>query len=139
MTEFGADYWVGQVREAVRFADAVRALETAYATTFAEIGPDGVLSAMAAESFTGVTEDPVVTPALRGDRPEADAFAAALARLYVRGFAPDWDVVFSRHHAAPGRPPDLPVPARPLLAHGRARSGKGFRGRRRVLDGRAPG
>ncbi|UOZ02692.1 type I polyketide synthase [Amycolatopsis sp. WQ 127309] len=94
-TELGADYWVGQVREAVRFADAVRTLETAGATTFTEIGPDGVLSAMAAESFTGVTEDPVVTPALRGDRPEADAFAAALARLYVRGFAPDWDVVFA--------------------------------------------
>ncbi|MFJ1763401.1 type I polyketide synthase [Amycolatopsis sp. NPDC088138] len=105
-TELGADYWVGQVREAVRFADAVRTLETAGATTFAEIGPDGVLSAMAAESFTGVTEDPVVTPALRGDRPEADAFAAALARLYVRGFAPDWDVVFAG--TAPRRV-DLPT------------------------------
>ncbi|WP_326947991.1 SDR family NAD(P)-dependent oxidoreductase [Amycolatopsis sp. NBC_01307] len=105
-TELGADYWVGQVREAVRFADAVRALETAGATTFAEIGPDGVLSAMAAESFTGVTEDPVVTPALRGDRPEADAFAAALARLYVRGFAPDWDVVFA---GTTPRPVDLPT------------------------------
>ncbi len=105
-TELGADYWVGQVREAVRFADAVRTLETAGATTFAEIGPDGVLSAMAAESFTGVTEDPVVTPALRGDRPEADAFAAALARLYVRGFAPDWDVVFA---GTTPRPVDLPT------------------------------
>jgi NAD(P)-dependent dehydrogenase (short-subunit alcohol dehydrogenase family)/acyl carrier protein len=103
-TELGADYWVGQVREAVRFADAVRTLETAGATTFAEVGPDGVLSAMAAESFTG--EDPVVTPALRGDRPEADAFAAALARLYVRGFAPDWGVVFAG--TAP-RPVDLPT------------------------------
>ncbi|WP_410618703.1 type I polyketide synthase [Amycolatopsis sp. cmx-8-4] len=105
-TELGADYWVGQVREAVRFADAVRTLEMAGATTFAEIGPDGVLSAMAAESFTGVTEDPVVSPALRGDRPEADAFAAALARLYVRGFAPDWDVVFA---GTTPRPVDLPT------------------------------
>ncbi|WP_410671431.1 type I polyketide synthase [Amycolatopsis sp. cmx-4-68] len=105
-TGLGADYWVGQVREAVRFADAVRSLEAAGATTFAEIGPDGVLSALVAGSFTGATEPAVATPLLRGDRPEADAFAAGLARLYVRGFAPDWEAVFAG--TAP-RPVDLPT------------------------------
>ncbi|MDX3187239.1 SDR family NAD(P)-dependent oxidoreductase [Streptomyces sp. MN03-5084-2B] len=106
--DLGADYWVGQVREAVRFADAVRALEAAGVTTFAEIGPDGVLSALVAGSVTGATEPVVATPLLRGDRPETDAFAAGLARLYVRGFAPDWTAVFAgtspRHVALPTYP-----------------------------------
>ncbi|MFJ8473293.1 type I polyketide synthase [Kitasatospora sp. NPDC094011] len=90
------EYWVRHVRETVRFADGIRALHAAGVTRFLELGPDGVLSAMAAESLPAdpaLPADPVLVAALRKDRPEEPALLAALARLYVRGAGPDWTAV----------------------------------------------
>ncbi|MEU9303396.1 SDR family NAD(P)-dependent oxidoreductase [Streptomyces sp. NPDC048269] len=80
------EYWVGQVREAVRFADAVRTLEQQGATRFLEIGPDGILTGLAAQSL----DDAVLAAAVRKDRPEPEALITALAQLHVHGVAVDW-------------------------------------------------
>ncbi|MEJ2856222.1 MULTISPECIES: SDR family NAD(P)-dependent oxidoreductase [unclassified Saccharothrix] len=88
--EFGAEYWVGQVRAGVRFADAVRAVE---AKTVLEIGPDAVLTTMAADS---VGDDVVLIPLLRKDRDEARALVEALARLEVRGVTVDAEAFYGR-------------------------------------------
>ncbi|MER7272777.1 SDR family NAD(P)-dependent oxidoreductase, partial [Micromonospora carbonacea] len=105
------DYWVRHVREAVRFADGVRALRAHGVGTFVEVGPDAVLAATAEETLATVATAPdvataAVVPALRRDRPERRALLAALAHLHVAGTAVRWaDVLADR----PGRLVDLPT------------------------------
>ncbi|MGH3880757.1 MAG: type I polyketide synthase, partial [Actinophytocola sp.] len=95
-----AEHWVRHVRDGVRFADALTALRVAGAANLLELGPDGVLAAMAQES--GV---PVV-PALRRDRDEETAVVAALATVHARGCGVDWPAFFAGHGA---RRVDLPT------------------------------
>ncbi|WP_236005662.1 type I polyketide synthase, partial [Amycolatopsis pittospori] len=83
-------YWVRHVREPVRFADGVRALTEAGVTRFAELGPDGVLSAMGADS----APDAVFVPVLRKDRDERQTAALAFSRLVAAGTEVDWAAFF---------------------------------------------
>nr|WTA24008.1 type I polyketide synthase [Streptomyces sp. NBC_00853] len=88
-----ADFWVRHVREAVRFLDGVRALEAAGVTTYLELGPDGVLSAMAQDCLT---EDGArFAPALRTGRPEPETLSNALALAHTHGAAVDWEAYFA--------------------------------------------
>ncbi|MFD7932701.1 beta-ketoacyl synthase N-terminal-like domain-containing protein, partial [Streptomyces sp. NPDC059742] len=87
-----AEFWVRHVREGVRFLDGVRALESAGVTTYVELGPDGVLSALAQDC---VTQDAVFVPALRKGRPEAEAVTTALAQAHAHGVTVDWKAYFA--------------------------------------------
>ncbi|MCP2268761.1 Acyl transferase domain-containing protein [Actinokineospora diospyrosa] len=78
------EYWVRQVREPVRFADAIDSLFDV--TTAIELGPDGVLSALTQQ----ISPDVVAVPALRPNRDEPSTLVAALARLHTRGVEVDW-------------------------------------------------
>ncbi|MGW1819873.1 type I polyketide synthase, partial [Streptomyces sp. NPDC002125] len=86
-----AEYWVRHVREAVRFADGVRALSAAGVTVFLEVGPDAVLTAMAQSSAA----DAVFVPGLRRNQGEPEALVAALARLHTVGHVPDWEAFYA--------------------------------------------
>ncbi|MEV4384047.1 acyltransferase domain-containing protein, partial [Streptosporangium sp. NPDC049644] len=116
------DYWVDQVRGTVRFADGVRTLHARGVRAYLELGPDGVLTAMAqdtleadpgpsasksgsdAEPVSGPGPDVVLVPVLRGDRDEHEAVTEALARLHVHGVPVNWQTVLPR-----GRRVDLPT------------------------------
>ncbi|NML53650.1 SDR family NAD(P)-dependent oxidoreductase [Streptomyces sp. R302] len=87
------DYWVRHVREAVRFADMIRTLRDAGVTTFVELGPDGVLSALGRECLADGDEEADFVPLLRKDRADTLALAHGLARLWTRGAGPSWDAV----------------------------------------------
>ncbi|MEU6866527.1 type I polyketide synthase [Streptomyces sp. NPDC046876] len=82
-------YWVRHVRETVRFADAVAALEAEGADTFVELGPDAVLSGLLADCLAA-PERAAVIPAQRADRSGPLAAVEALARLALRGAPVDW-------------------------------------------------
>ncbi|MET9701203.1 SDR family NAD(P)-dependent oxidoreductase, partial [Streptomyces sp. NPDC006529] len=99
-----ADFWVRHVREGVRFLDGVRTLEAAGVTTYVELGPDGVLSALAQDCTT--VEGAVFVPVLRKGRPEAETLVTALAWAHVHGVRVDWTAFYAGTGA---RRVDLPT------------------------------
>ncbi|MBB4787231.1 type I polyketide synthase, partial [Streptomyces rapamycinicus] len=106
-----ADYWVRHVRQTVRFLDGIRALDEAGVTTFVELGPDAVLSAMGRSCLPG--RDAVFVSVLQARKPETRSVIAALAEMHVRGVRIDWNAVF-------GAPPAAHVPL-PTYAFQRSR------------------
>ncbi|MCU1681129.1 MAG: 3-ketoacyl-ACP reductase, partial [Amycolatopsis sp.] len=85
------EYWVNHFRDTVRFADSLGTLSDSGVSTFLELGPDGVLTAMAAESLP---PEAVVVPVLRKDRSEELSAVTALARLHVNGVKVNWSAFF---------------------------------------------
>ncbi|MGD0067906.1 MAG: beta-ketoacyl synthase N-terminal-like domain-containing protein, partial [Streptosporangiaceae bacterium] len=98
-----ADYWVRHVREPVRFGAGVAALDGLGVTRFLELGPDAVLSGMAAQTAPQTAE---LIPVLRQDQPEEIAVLTAAARLHVGGATVDWAALFAGTGA---RAVDLPT------------------------------
>ncbi|MEU6162189.1 type I polyketide synthase [Streptomyces sp. NPDC047130] len=127
-----AAYWVGQIREPVRFADAVAPLTDV--RVFLELGPDGVLSALVPHLHDGT---PAV-PLLRRDRDDTESALTALAHAHTAGVTPDWAAVY-----APWTPRrvDLPTYAFqrqrywPALGGAAALGAVGLRGTRHPLLG----
>jgi acyl transferase domain-containing protein/acyl carrier protein len=91
------EYWIRQVRDAVRFGDALRALDAWGVTRFVELGPDGVLAGLAANALS---QDVLVVPTLRRERDEPTTFMAALAKLFVSGVPVEWDDLVDGHQVA---------------------------------------
>ncbi|WP_051021576.1 type I polyketide synthase [Nocardia araoensis] len=120
------EYWVGQIRAAVRFAPGIRALADTGVRRFLEIGPDAVLTAMtrsclADELGTGWS----TAAAARRVGAEARHFVTFLACAHVAGLDVDWEPLWEggsarriplptyafRHQrywlTAPGHTPDV--------------------------------
>ncbi|WP_040698317.1 type I polyketide synthase, partial [Nocardia vinacea] len=81
-------YWVAQVRDTVRFADAVATMADMGVSRFAEVGPDAVLSPMVAQTLDD--EAAVVVALARRDRADASAVLGGVAGLFVAGAEVNW-------------------------------------------------
>ncbi|WP_051713526.1 type I polyketide synthase [Actinoalloteichus caeruleus] len=77
------DYWADHARGTVRFADCVAAAERGGTTTFVELGPGGVLSAMVTDTLRRPGGAAIAL--LRHDTPETRSVAAGVGRLVTRG------------------------------------------------------
>jgi acyl transferase domain-containing protein/NADPH:quinone reductase-like Zn-dependent oxidoreductase/acyl carrier protein len=101
------EYWARQVREPVRFVDAVQTLQSSGVGTYLECGPQAVLSAAAAQCVDAQASLPsVFVASLRAEQDEAQALTQALCTVYAAGHRVDWAGVFG---ATPGRRVALPT------------------------------
>ncbi|MER5650313.1 beta-ketoacyl synthase N-terminal-like domain-containing protein [Streptosporangium sp. NPDC002524] len=103
-TGLDAAYWYRNLREQVRFADAVGALLGDGHTLFVECGPHPVLSVGVQESAEAVGAEVAVVPTLRRDQAGPDDFLRSAARAHVHGARVDWTRVLT-----PARRVDLPT------------------------------
>ncbi|XXY45527.1 type I polyketide synthase [Sorangium sp. So ce269] len=82
-------YWARHAREAVRFADGVRALRDLGCSVFLEVGPRPMLLALGQECLD---EDSRLSwvPSLAAGRDDWGVLLGAVAALYQAGVAIDW-------------------------------------------------
>ena len=73
------EYWVGHLRQAVRFADGIGWLAGHGVSRFLELGPDGGLTAMAQLCLPEDGTDRVCLATMRKDRPEAASVLAGVS------------------------------------------------------------
>ncbi|MGW7449998.1 SDR family NAD(P)-dependent oxidoreductase [Streptomyces sp. NPDC054787] len=101
-----ADYWWRNVREPVRFAEAVNVLVgEGGCDVLVEIGPHPVLGAYLRRNTADGERPVAVVPTLTRTASGPDALDNAVARLLACGATTDWNVPFPR----PGRVVDVPA------------------------------
>ncbi|HZX69000.1 MAG TPA: type I polyketide synthase, partial [Candidatus Elarobacter sp.] len=84
-----AAYWRAHTRQAVRFADGVRALETLGCDVLLELGPRPTLLTLA-QQIHGTTSSHRYVTTLKGVGQDWDSVAAALQQLHAAGVPIDW-------------------------------------------------
>lgn len=97
-----AEYWVRQIREPVRFAEAVGSLAELGVGYFVGLGSDGAIADLVRGCLPGT--DQCVTGVLGGAAEDVSAMRKALATLHVHGYPVAWSGQFR-----PGEPITLPT------------------------------
>ncbi|MFG2577574.1 SDR family NAD(P)-dependent oxidoreductase, partial [Streptomyces sp. NPDC048481] len=96
-----AGHWVRHIRGTVRFADAVRHLHDAGVTTFLEVGPDAVLTALTPACLPGAADDVAALATLRAGRDEESDLLDAVGAAWMRGASVDGAGLFPDARAVP--------------------------------------
>ncbi len=89
-SDWGADYWWHNVRQPVRFADAVQALFDDGFATMLEVGPHPVLGNSIKECAAHLERKAVSFVSLRRAEPELPRLMLTLGELYCAGHTLDW-------------------------------------------------
>jgi polyketide synthase 12 len=95
--ELGAEYWYSNVREMVRFEEAVRGLLAQGYRTFVEVSPHPVLAMSVQEVVEDALSDTasvVVSGSLRRNEGGLERFLTSLAEVWVGGVSVDWPTIF---------------------------------------------
>ncbi|MEU0544571.1 SDR family NAD(P)-dependent oxidoreductase [Nocardia sp. NPDC005978] len=86
--DWNAEYWCANVRQPVRFADAVTELIGAGNRVFVEVGPHPVLGANIREILIGAGETGTTVATLNRKQADAESVRQTLAGLYAAGVLP---------------------------------------------------
>ncbi|WP_285516847.1 type I polyketide synthase, partial [Streptomyces sp. NBRC 14336] len=105
-TPLDAAYWYTNLRDTVRFEDAVRGLLAAGHRAFIEVSPHPVVAFGLRETIEDTATDAVVLGTLRRDQGGRDRFLTSLAEAHAHGVTVDWQRVFAGTGA---RRVDLPT------------------------------
>ncbi|MFI1399302.1 type I polyketide synthase [Streptomyces sp. NPDC020681] len=87
-----ASYWAANLRNPVRFHDAVQAAVEDGHRLFLEVSAHPVVSHSITETVSA-TPGALVAPTLRRNKPERATLLASLARLHCHGVPVDWSVL----------------------------------------------
>ena len=89
------DYWVGQLRNTVHFADCITTLSTPRKRVYLEVGPGKALSALA-QMNAGVAPGQVISTLRHPDHEIADDmyFVSVIGRLWACGVEADWSQIW---------------------------------------------
>src|SRR5690606_33368330 len=98
--EWDAEYWCRNVRQPVRFADAITALVGAGSRVFLEVGPHPVLGANIREILIGAGETGTSIATLSRKQPDSESIRGTIGRLYTAGVL-DIDALFADHPVTP--------------------------------------
>nr|BFD89960.1 hypothetical protein KitaXyl93_13200 [Kitasatospora sp. Xyl93] len=93
--ELGPQYWYANVRNTVRFGEAVEALAATGHRTFVEVSAHPVLLPAVQEVLAGRGDlpDPLVIDTVRRDDDGAERLLRSLGTAYVHGLPVDWTAV----------------------------------------------
>lgn len=108
--ELDAQYWWRNVREPVRFLDAITSAAKQGCQVFVEIGPRSILRNYIADSLTSADLETRVLPTFEqvDDKSDVDPVANAIARAVVAGAAFDCDALFGPRSPVPISLPHYP-------------------------------
>ncbi len=96
-----AGYWASNVREAVRFADAIATVAELGCDTFIELGPHPVLGGAIDRTLANSDEpssDRVITAVMRRGRAGMETIAAAVGDLHCHGVEVDLAAIWPGRH-----------------------------------------
>jgi acyl transferase domain-containing protein/NADPH:quinone reductase-like Zn-dependent oxidoreductase/acyl carrier protein len=89
-----AGYFGRNLRQTVRFAAAIDALQASQLDAFVELSPHPVLASSIAECLAERGQQTPVVGAMRRERPAREIWLRACAALYAVGVSPRWQALF---------------------------------------------